>query len=442
MTDWVDSMRDTIVARATPPGEGAISIVRMSGPEARAIGQAVAPRANADSHRLVVVALRNSAGDLLDEGMKVEMHAPRSFTGEDVVELHVHGSRVVVDSVVQACLERGARLARGGEFSMRAFVHGRLDLSQAEAVADLIGARSNLQQLIATAQLRGGLSTAIGEILDVLARIRVDWQAVLDFPEQLEEVDVPNHQELLKSVICKIQLLINNARVELSRGFRVVLCGAPNAGKSTLLNAWVGEERVLVDPQPGTTRDPVEVELEESGVRWTLCDTAGVRAGASELEARGIEMSRRWIENADLALWLVAADQPQWPPEGLVVQMVGSKKDLGNAESMRAVEERAGERFWGWVSAVTGEGVSELRRDLRLQWGDAPREGETIVVRDRHLNALRATLAALERARVDRPLDIRCMEVEASSRHLGAIVGRDVDVEVLDRIFAEFCIGK
>ena len=442
MTDWVDSMRDTIVARATPPGEGAISIVRMSGPEARAIGQAVAPRANADSHRLVVVALRNSAGDLLDEGMKVEMHAPRSFTGEDVVELHVHGSRVVVDSVVQACLERGARLARGGEFSMRAFVHGRLDLSQAEAVADLIGARSNLQQLIATAQLRGGLSTAIGEILDVLARIRVDWQAVLDFPEQLEEVDVPNHQELLKSVICKIQLLINNARVELSRGFRVVLCGAPNAGKSTLLNAWVGEERVLVDPQPGTTRDPVEVELEESGVRWTLCDTAGVRAGASELEARGIEMSRRWIENADLALWLVAADQPQWPPEGLVVQMVGSKKDLGNAESMRAVEERAGERFWGWVSAVTGEGVSELRRDLRLQWGDAPREGETIVVRDRHLNALRAALAALERARVDRPLDIRCMEVEASSRHLGAIVGRDVDVEVLDRIFAEFCIGK
>jgi len=442
----VDSLSDTIVARATPPGEGAISIVRLSGRDACVVGAKVAPtRSRPDSHRLVVAGLRSAAGDLLDEGMKVEMHAPHSFTGEDVVELHVHGSRVVVDSVVQACVDHGARMARGGEFSMRAFVNGRLDLAQAEAVADLISARSDVQQLIATAQLRGGLSEAVGGLLDNLARVRADWQAVLDFPEQLEDVDVPDHVETLTETSCKIQLMTDNARVELSRGLRVVLCGAPNAGKSTLLNTWAGRERVLVDQAPGTTRDPVEVELRDGGVRWSLCDTAGVRQDATAVEARGIQMSREWIESADLALWLVAADQPMWPPDDLEVELVGSKTDLADqriAQEIEAECTRRGLALWGWVSAHTGEGVAELRDQIRARWETSTREGEAVVVRQRHLDALRSALAAVERARAPVALDLRCMEVEEASRHLGAIVGRDVDMEVLDRIFSEFCIGK
>jgi tRNA modification GTPase len=439
-------MGDTIVAPATPPGEGAISIIRVSGTRALAIGERVAPtRQPLESHRLVVVGLRSVSGELLDEGMKVEMHAPRSFTGEDVVELHVHGSRVVVDSVVQACLDSGARLAGPGEFSMRAFIHGRMDLSQAEAVADLIAARGRVQQLIATAQLRGGLSEQVGGLLDRLEKIRADWQAVLDFPEQLDETDLADHTGLLKEIVCRIKQLISAARVELSRGLRVVLCGATNVGKSTLLNSFVGHERVLVDEAPGTTRDPIEVEVEHGGVRWSMCDTAGLRVGDSGVEARGIAMSYEWIHMADLALWIVSPENPLWPPEEVDVEVVGGKADLAPLDKRRAVEEegaRRGLQVLGWVSGHTGDGVDLLRQRIAGRWDTASREGETVVVRQRHLDALRDALAALQRAQTSTSPDLRCMEVETASRQLGAIVGRDVDLGVLERIFNEFCIGK
>ncbi|MEK7703565.1 MAG: tRNA uridine-5-carboxymethylaminomethyl(34) synthesis GTPase MnmE [Myxococcota bacterium] len=444
-------LADTIVALATAPGEAAIAVVRLSGVESRRIANAMAPgRRQSESHRLVRATLRAGDGSVLDDAMVVEMHAPRSYTGEDVVELHLHGSRAVTQAVVERCCALGARLAEPGEYTLRAVLNGRMDLAQAEGVAQLIGARNEAQRQIATQQLQGRLSQCVNRHLDALEGVLASWQATFDFPEHDSGAALlAAHRVTMAEVDGEVQRLVAGARVAASGRVQLVLCGAPNVGKSTLLNAWAGEERVLVDKAPGTTRDPVEVELGEGLVRWSVWDTAGIRDVAPGLEARGITMARERVGKADLALWLVSGEAPSWPAPGLGVRVVGSKSDLVGPAARREIEAEAtrrGLRLLGWVSAATGEGVAELRTTIAAELGGDERPGEVVVVRQRHLEALTRTSAALRRTLAawdeGRTLDVLAMDLEDAIAALGEVVGRHVDAEVLDRIFAEFCLGK
>jgi tRNA modification GTPase len=444
------SLDETIAACATAPGAGGIAIVRISGKMARQIGRTLAPRrGEATSHQMRYCRIRNQKGETLDHGMVVEMHAPKSYTGEDVVELHLHGAPTVVQAVIECCLRLGARLAQPGEFTLRAFLNGRMDLAQAEAVLELIASHNEAQRKVAAAHLQGDLSIKIVEIIEHLESVLVAWQASLDFPEQIVgQGDTPEQWSEVERQRCKIQSVLENSRPDWFEPRRLVLCGAPNSGKSTLLNVLCGQERVLVDAEPGTTRDPIEVEMAGSAVRWSVLDTAGIRSDAVGVEARGIEMTRQRVHTANLALWLVAADVVAWPEPELTAEVVGSKSDLADRRQKAEVEAEAQRRhmqFWGWVSGKTGEGVEALRTKVMAHWSADSQGSEAMVVRGRHIEALRQASEALDRAiagRGERTLDVLAMDVEEATVVLGTIVGRNVDVEVLDKIFAEFCLGK
>lgn len=450
MTVQQHALSDTIVACATAEGEGAIAIVRLSGAQAGAIAQALAPGPRA-ARELVRARLRAANGDLLDDAMLVEMPGPRSYTGEDVVELHLHGARVVVQAVLAACQALGARLAGPGEFTLRAFVNGRMDLTQAEAVGDLVGATHDAQRRAALVALAGGLSSQVLALIEPLEAVLTDWRAALDFPEYPtgEGWDAA-HAGVLAGVAAQLDALLARSRVDLRRGFRVALCGAPNVGKSTLLNAWAGEHRVLVDAQPGTTRDPVEVELLDGATRWSVCDTAGMHAAASGLEAAGIALGRQWAARADYVLWLCTGEQPVWPDASLRVDaVVGGKADLlseGGKKHVAAAAQARGLTFLGWVSGKTGTGVAALRQATLGALGDTTLSEGRLSVRQRHLEALLAARAALGRViaahAAGDSLDVLAYDVEEAAKWLGSIVGRDIDAAVLDRIFSAFCIGK
>lgn len=450
-TEFTHSTNDTIVARATGSGVGAICIVRLSGPQAIEIAQRLTPRAaGRASHHFSLALVEDEEGALVDEAMVVEMHRPRSYTGEDTVEFHLHGAPHIAEKVIGLCQSQGARLAGPGEYTLRAFLNNRLDLAQAEAVGELISARNDAQRQVAVSQLKGGLSREIegfqGTIEGILARVR----AALDFPEYptgdgIEEGDLSTLQEIQAS----IKRIVGNARCDLQRGRRIALCGAPNVGKSSLLNRWAGEERVLVDSTPGTTRDPVEVELGRGLQRWFVWDTAGMRDEAVGLEERGIHMARERAYSADEVLWLVSGVDPVWPNIDRPVWLVGSKADLLSDAEKREVEASARERrleWRGWVSSVSGEGVEALRAQFEEHLDPEVGTDEVVVVKQRHVSALEEALAAfirLEQALGDgMSLDILSMELEDVVRHLGSILGKDIDAAVLDRIFADFCIGK
>ncbi len=447
--------QDTIVAQATAHGEGAVAVLRISGEQARRIAAVLAPASRQrQSHRLGRVPLLAGDGAVLDDAMLVEMHAPHSYTGEDVVELHVHGARPVVQAVLERCCALGARLAGPGEFTFRAFLNGRMDLAQAEAVGSLIAAQSEAERQQSTQQLLGGLSKRIAQLLRKLENVLIALQAAIDFPDfPTGEGWEAGHLHTLQHVREQVQALIDGARVMVHQRSKVVLCGPPNAGKSTLLNAWAGEERVLVDDAAGTTRDPVEVELSTGMAQFVVCDTAGIHRAQTTLEARGVAMSMQWMHRADIALWLVPGDTPAWPPEGAPVRfVVGSKADITDQTTQQATEVEAARRglvFLGWIATPTGTGVTDLQVALQAQLtaacaggpGSAPQ-----VTRQRHLEALQQAelhlRAACDAARDGATIDVITFEIEDAARFVGHVIGRDVDAAVLDGIFSQFCIGK
>ena len=432
-------------------GSGAISIVRISGPTALEIGRTLSPRSTErTSHQFSLSAICDQEATVIDEAMVVEMHGPRSYTGEDTVEIHLHGAMIIVERVLELAQAYGARLAGPGEFTLRAFLNDRLDLAQAEAVGDLVSAQTDSQRNVAASQLRGGLSRRISGFEEEVERILASIRAALDFPEYptgdgIEEQDL----QLLRDIEKSIALIVSNARCDLHRGRRVALCGAPNVGKSSLLNAWAGEERVLVDSSPGTTRDPIEVELGRGLRRWFVWDTAGMRAEASGLEERGISMARERAYSSDLVVWVVAADNPIWPDLDRPVWLVGSMVDLVSSARCSELEDEAKERgleFVGWVSNVTGEGVERLRELFEDHFNPKLATEDVLVVKERHLSALQGALKAFgrleEALELGMTLDVLAIEVEDVARYLGAVLGKDIDAAVLDRIFADFCIGK
>ncbi len=436
---------DTIAAVATPAGSGGVGIVRVSGPDAtRIVGEVVGKAALADRMLTYGVA-RDRQGERIDDVLAVVMRGPRSFTGEDVGEIHGHGGIVNMRRLLGAVLEAGAREAQAGEFTRRAFAHGRIDLTRAEAIAGVIEASSERAWRISQAQLEGRLGDRIraarGQVVEVLAELEVQ----IDFPE--EDVSVEGAGQLAAkaaSVEAELEALAASfsAGKAIREGAEVALAGPVNAGKSSLLNALVGSERAIVAAEPGTTRDVVEARVEWDGIAVTLVDTAGERASGGEIERKGMEMGRRRAERADVELWVEPATEAQaaeTPELGARQRLVLSKADL--------VAERP--QVAGIVtSAETGEGLGELRRAVVEALTHQVKEADdgVVVTSDRQRRGIAGAAAALGRMRAQltegAPAEIAAIEANEASTKLAEVLGEDVGDEMLDDLFSRFCIGK
>ena len=445
---------DTIVAVATAIGESAIGVIRVSGPDAIAIVapllRASLPLAQFPTHALRRVAVVDpKSGERLDEALCATMRSPRSYTGEDVVELSCHGSPALLRLVVLWIVAGGARLAEPGEFTRRAFLNGRLDLARAEAVALMIGARTERAVALAARALAGGFSEQVRALRERLVDLIAGLEVTLDFPEEGVGHGVGAALAIVTALRDEAERWLGAAhRGRLVHdGITVALVGPPNAGKSSLLNALLGQERAIVSAVPGTTRDVVEGTIALAGVPVRLLDTAGIDAPRDPIEAEGVRRSRRAMEESDLLLVVldgsIALDrQVLEETRDRARLLVRAKSDLAaHAEAAGLCDAQA-------VSAVTGEGIEALRerlaREVDLRAGAAGDEGG-IVASLRQielLNALHAALTASEAALGWAPLEVALVDLKEALTCSGAILGIDVGDTVLDRIFSTFCLGK
>src|SRR5687768_4412684 len=433
--------RATIAAVATPAGRGGIGIVRVSGPAVPRIaelvlGQLPKPR------RATSAPFRDASGAAVDEGIALYFPAPHSYTGEPVLELHGHGGPVVMHALLGACLDAGARVAEPGEFTRRAFLEGKLDLAQAEAVADLIDAASREAARSALRSLSGEFSAAIMALQSQLVALRALTEAMLDFPE--EEVDTLHRDDAatrLGEVRRALEEVLAKSRQGslLRSGVHVVLAGRPNVGKSSLLNRLAGEERAIVTPIPGTTRDALREPIQIEGVPLILVDTAGLRTCADIVERLGIERTRQELERADVVLVIGEAGAPAPAPVGELAGRhqihVYNKVDL----APDFVAPAGGVA----VSAKTGVGLERLRSAI-LQAAGWSSAGESVyLARERHLRALERAREHLEAAeRETRRWEFFAEELRLAHVALAAITGEFGADELLGEIFARFCIGK
>jgi len=433
--------RDTIAAIATPPGRGGIGVVRLSGPAVPEIARQILGRLP-EPRRATLAAFRAAHGEPQDEGIALYFPAPQSYTGEHVLELQGHGGPVVLQSVLRACLDAGARLAEPGEFTRRAFLEGKLDLAQAEAVADLIDASSREAARSALRSLGGEFSAAVGALASGLVELRALTEAMLDFPE--EEVDsVLREDAALRLGALQAQLaevLAKSRQGSLLRsGIHVVLAGRPNVGKSSLLNRLAGEERAIVTPVAGTTRDALRESIQIDGVPLVLVDTAGLRVSSDMVERLGIERTQQELERADLVLVVREAGHADLPPPDLPggVQRIDvyNKSDL--APGFRAPEGALA------VSAKTGEGLEALRRAILAAAGWSSTGESVFLARERHLRALEQARAHLERAGGQLPRwELFAEELRLAQVALAGITGAFSADDLLGEIFSRFCIGK
>jgi tRNA modification GTPase len=441
----------TIAAIATPPGRGGIGVVRVSGADlgsfaAALIGRMPAPR------RAERAVFRDAAGREIDDGLALYFPAPRSYTGEDVLELHGHGGPVVMQMLLRRCLELGARVADPGEFTRRAFLADKLDLAQAEAVADLIDAATESAARCAVRSLKGEFSAAIHVLEAELVELRMLVEATLDFPEEdVDPIDRANARDRLGRVTGEVDRALSQARQGslLRTGLHVVLAGSPNVGKSSLLNRLAGEERAIVTPVPGTTRDTVRESIQIGGVPLNIVDTAGLRETADEIERLGIERTWREIERADLLLLVVDARVGVAPGDEAVVArlparlrrvVVHNKIDLtGRAPGV----EHGADGEHVYLSAMTGEGIDRLRETVLALAGFESREEDLFMARERHLDALRRARRHLaDAADAFRRPELFAEELRLAHHALQEITGEFTADDLLGEIFSRFCIGK
>lgn len=446
---------DTIVAIATPPGRGAVGILRLSGPDSAAIatrmaGPLPAPRTAA------LRAFRDAGGAVLDQGLVLTFVAPHSYTGEDVVELQGHGGPIVLDQLLRAACALGARVARPGEFSERAFLNDRLDLAQAEAVADLIDAASAAAARAAQRSLDGELSRRVQALAEELMSLRVFVEGALDFSDEDVDwlADDGLHRRLDALALHLEELLQACARGRRLRdGLTIALTGRPNVGKSTLLNALAGADVAIVTPIAGTTRDVLRENLDLKGLPVTLVDTAGLRDSQDPIEQEGIRRARRALEQAELALFLVddtegltGEDERLLAslPAALPVIRVLNKCDLSGRTPSRDDRDSHCEIR---LSAGTGQGLNLLRDEIRHRAGLEEVPTETLFsARTRHVEALLGcrthVRAAIERLTDRRLPELAAEELRLAQDRLGEITGRVNTEDLLGQIFSRFCIGK
>jgi len=452
---WIRASLDTIAAIATAvaPGQGSVAIVRVSGPRAEAIGRQlfrVAGRQEWESHRVLYGHVVDPAsGERVDEALLLLMRAPRSFTREDVVEFHCHGGLEAVRRVHELVGAAGARPAGPGEFSQRAFLNGRLDLTRAEAIVEMINARSRRAAALAMAGLDGGLQQRIAALRQRLLDPLAELEARLDFEDDLPPLDPAAVTAALREVRDELGQLVREARQGqlLREGLRVAIVGRPNVGKSSLLNRLSRRDRAIVTDLPGTTRDLLESELVLDGVPLTLLDTAGIRPSDDPVERLGIARSKEALAAADAVLllfdlgagWTAAdAELRSLVPEGVPLLVVGNKADLAPAPSPSPADVA--------ISACTGDGVDGLVGLLLARCGATDLGGLQVALnaRQRDLAATAATALerSLEAASDGLPWDFWTIDLRQAVRSLGEITGEEVSEAVLDRVFARFCIGK
>lgn len=446
------SRPDVIAAIATAPGRGGIGVVRVSGPSLFVFARQIAEISPRPRHAHFVRFL-DAHGTGIDEGLLLYFPAPHSFTGEDVVELQGHGGPVVMQLLLARCLELGARLAEPGEFTRRAFLNDRMDLAQAEAVADLIEASSAAAARSALRSLSGAFSTAVGALRDELVELRMLVEATLDFPE--EELDfLEAHRafgriESIERTL--LEVLDRAAQGSLLRsGLSVVLVGQPNVGKSSLLNQVAGEERAIVTEYAGTTRDALRETIHVQGIPLHIIDTAGLRETDDVIERIGIERSWREIESADVILRLIdARNDTTCPadseiddrlPAGIERIILRNKIDLVGEPAAR--REQLGQVSIG-LSARTGDGIELLRQELLRIAGWHSTQEDVFLARERHLGALRAALGHVRAARQQaHALELMAEELRLAQDALGSITGEFTPDDLLGAIFSRFCIGK
>src|SRR4051812_17331662 len=444
--------RDTIAAVATPRGEGGVGVIRVSGIASPAIARALLGRDPAPRHAHYC-AFTDAGGAPIDRGLLLFFKAPRSYTGEDVLELQTHGSPIVLRLLLARLVELGARHARPGEFSERAFLNGKLDLAQAEAVADLIASGSETAARAALRSLDGEFSRLVRSLTAAAVRLRVWIEAAIDFPE--EEIDFLSAPELrsdLAAVRTDLATLLDGARrgVRLADGLHVVIVGRPNVGKSSLMNALAASERAIVTEIPGTTRDLVRETIEIHGIALTLVDTAGLRDSPDVVEREGIRRARAELERADVALLVTDADTDAAAdvallaglPPGARRIVVHNKIDLGDRSPHR---ERRGEDVHLWLSAKTRTGLELLHAELRRLATGGDNDGAW-TARARHVSALeraRAHLGSAESALIDRNAgELAAEELREVQHALGEITGEFSTDDLLGEIFGTFCVGK
>jgi tRNA modification GTPase len=454
-----DIHQDPICALATANGMGAIAVIRVSGVGAKSlVSKGFSKDLSAlPSHSVHLGWMLSASGERLDEVLATLFDHGKSFTGEESVELACHGSPYIQQLLLQRLVELGCRFAEPGEFTKRAFLNGRLDLSQAEAVADLIAAQSKQAHQVALQQLRGRFSSELQQLREQLINFAALIELELDFAEEdVEFADRSALKQLVASVLQMVRRLAASFELgnAIKQGVPVAIVGAPNTGKSTLLNQLLGEERAIVSDIAGTTRDVIEEVLNIDGIQFRLIDTAGIRQTTETIEALGIERSQQKIEQAKIVLCLADSgdlnnlqETQEWVQSLLNLHpdkhilLVQNKADLTTSPNLNPQEALQ-------ISALNGNGIAELKEKLvKLVLGDFSIQDETIVSNARHHTALQLTAAALDRAQSglegQTTADFIAMDIREAMRQLGHITGQiDIDTDILGTIFSKFCIGK
>ncbi len=453
-------LTDTIAAIATPLGEGGLAVIRLSGSAAlsvadnsfRPVGKSSSKPSEALTHTLHYGKVVHDGRDV-DEVMLAVLRAPRTFTREDVVEITCHGGLLATKLVLDTVLANGARLAQPGEFTKRAFLNGRLDLAQAEAVADLIHARTELALTAANEQLAGRLSQRINLLRDQMVATLAHVEAHIDFPD--EDIAADTKEKLIARLASGLAFMDELLRTAdegqiLRRGIRAAIIGRPNAGKSSLLNQLLGHDRAIVSHIAGTTRDTIEETANIRGLPVVFVDTAGLRESRDDIEREGIRRTRAMVAKAELILHVLDASEPiSAEDEQFLAEFAGKKRIvvLNKADLPRAGDCKSPERP-NAISCLTGSGIEALKDAIKqLVWaGEIKAEMLQVMINSRHQDALQraraATVRTAEALRTNRTLELVAMDLRIAVNAVGEIVGKTTTEDLLDSIFSQFCIGK
>ncbi|MFA5839714.1 MAG: tRNA uridine-5-carboxymethylaminomethyl(34) synthesis GTPase MnmE [Candidatus Margulisiibacteriota bacterium] len=452
---------DTIAAIVTPPGVGGVGIIRISGRASKSILRSVfkSKKSNISSHVMVHGWIENpKTNENIDEAMACLMESPRSFTGEDVVEFYCHGSPTILQAVLSLVVEQGGRVAERGEFSKRAFLNGKIDLPQAEAILDLVSARTNQGSSYAIQQLKGRLSKRIADIKSELVSILSHNEASIDFSDEVKAKGSIDLRAKISAVTRTIDQAIKGGEIGrlYRQGANIVIVGSPNVGKSSLLNRLLCEERAIISHIPGTTRDTIEETVNINGIPVTLIDTAGVRASQDEIEIAGIKRTMAEAEAADLVVLVFDVSHAFGSDEKLLVEkfcgkdvlIVFNKSDLVISFDPAKILGSDCPAIGIGVSAKTGQGIESLLESIfssLIKNGKGEKEG-SLCINERHRGCLVRASEALQRALNacdnDVPLDLLSIEIKEAILALGEISGELVTDEIINSIFEKFCVGK